>query len=811
MRIRSRLYLLALACGIAFLLAASLAVYAARNGESLLSAVYTRQFAPTVALVELESALNGIRMRMAGYLLDQMPAVGNRNNLNEARVVIPKAWQRFMEGARNRVLSAEERALIEAINKNIATLASFFDKLDRAYSDGDKAAIKPLLEDEWPFAVQAAVLKPASKLIPLQRAAAQAAYEESVAFSHRMITTVVVFFGVTALGLGVLVVRLILGITRPLGVAVTVADHIAAGNWGDAIEIGAQDELGELLGAIDHMRNEVRARQERLATILDNAAEGIIVFDKQGVIESFNQAAERLFGYSEEEIRGQDIGLLIPPPAPGERREEYLEHLVRTQIESLIGHEGEVMVRHKSGDTLPVALKISKMQLQGKEMYTALAADIRERKALIENLRRLAEHDGLTGLYNRTYFLGEFERVVERSRRTAQGCAVLYIDLDNFKYVNDTLGHAAGDRLLVEVANILGRRARKSDLLARLGGDEFTVLLYNITGEQAKAVAESFRQTLVDYRFMQGQQTVDIGCSIGLALITTETQSASQALMQADAACHLAKHGGRNRVHIFEDADVANISTLMLDTGWARRLKEALEYDRFTLVFQPIVNIKTNAIEWHEVLLRMLDEQENIVMPNAFLPAAERFGLAADIDKWVVARSIRLLAKKRARHPGLRFAINLTRQSLVDVGMCDLIKQELDKSKVDPAALIFEISEATAIADLAAAGMFLSKIRALGCGASLDNFGSGLSSLSYLRDIAVDFVKIDGHFVKNIADNAVDRAMVGAISDIARTMGKRTVAEFCESEGCLRVLSEMGVDYVQGYHLGRPQGAITQE
>jgi diguanylate cyclase (GGDEF)-like protein/PAS domain S-box-containing protein len=811
MRIRSRLYVHAAAGAAAFLLASALAIYAAYHAESRLSAVYAQRVAPTVALVEMRTALNGIHMRMAGYLLDQMPAVGSRIHLREARDLIPKTWARFKEGGRDRVFSAEERALIETVDRNIATVEPFFDKLDRAYSEDDKAAITPLLEDEWPYAVQATLLKPADKLIPLQRAAVQAAYEESEAFSHTIVITVVVFFGVTALGLGILHVRLVLGITRPLSAAVAVANRVAAGDWGDAIDAGKQDELGELLDAIDHMRNEVRTRQERIATILDNAAEGIIVFDKQGVIESFNQAAERLFGYTEEQIRGQDIALLIPPPATGERRKEYLEHLMRTQIEGLIGHEGEVSARHKSGETFPIALKISKMSLQGKEMYTVLAADIRERKALIEDLRRLAEHDGLTGLYNRTYFLGELERVVDRARRTTQGCAVFYIDLDNFKNVNDTLGHAAGDRLLMEVASVLGRRARKSDLLARLGGDEFTVLLYNIMGEQAKAVAESFRQSLADYRFKQGEKIVDIGCSIGLTLITHQTESASQALMQADIACHHAKHGGRNRVHVFEAPDAENLTALAHDMGWAQRIKEALADDRFMLVFQPIVITKTGIVDCYEVLLRLRDEQENLIMPSAFLPAAERFGLAADIDKWVVAHSLAILAKKREEQPELRFAINLTRTSLADVGMCELIERRITENGLNPSALIVEVAESAVIADLAAADTFLSKIRAMGCGARLDNFGSGLSSLTYLHNLPVDCVKIDGRFVKNIADNTVDRAMVGAMSDVVRAMGMRTVAGCVENAGCLRVLSELGVDLAQGYHLGRPQSEITHE
>lgn len=567
-------------------------------------------------------------------------------------------------------------------------------------------------------------------------------------------------------------------------------------------------ETAHLISAFDHMRRQVRARQQRLETILDNAAEGIITFDTDGIIESFNKAAERLFGYAEEEVRGKDLRLVLPPQTR-EKRQDYLKHFMRTEIQRLIGHEGEVIGRHKDGTTFPMALKISAMTLEGRRLYTGLVADISERKAMLDNLKNIAEHDGLTGLYNRSYFQQELERVVERVKR-AGGicCSLLYIDLDNFKYVNDTLGHAAGDRLIIEVAGILNKRARKSDLIARFGGDEFTVLLFDTTPALSVQIAESFRARLADYVFKHSGEQIDIGCSIGVTGVSPVTGSATEVLSQADLACHLAKRGGRNRVHLYNSEDAENVTAMTLDMGWSRRIKEAIEKDRFVLACQPIVNTATHEIESYEVLIRMLDERNELIMPSGFLATADRFGLAADIDKWVIRNAIESLAGQRANFPDLRYSINLSGRTLTTPGICDLILHKLKDTGLDPAALTFEVTETVAIADMAAAEIFLSRLRSMGCRTALDDFGSGMASFAYLKDLPVHSVKIDGRFVKNLAHSPVDQAMVKAMNDIAHVLGKQTIAEFVENEESFQLLASYGVDFAQGYHLGRPDTVL---
>jgi diguanylate cyclase (GGDEF)-like protein len=434
-----------------------------------------------------------------------------------------------------------------------------------------------------------------------------------------------------------------------------------------------------------------------------------------------------------------------------------------------------------------------------------MVSNISERKALMENLRMLAEHDGLTGLYNRTYFHGELERVVERVHRSeVANCALLYIDLDHFKYVNDTLGHAAGDKLLIEVANILTRRARKSDLVARLGGDEFTVLMYDTKLEQLEKVADSFRRQLADFNFNYEGQTVAIGCSIGVAVIEPSAQSPAEVMSRADLACHIAKRAGRNQVHLFAPDDAKDVTSMSLDMGWSRRIREAVEHNRFALACQPIVSTRNRATRIYEVLIRMLDDNGGLIMPGGFLSTAERFGLSLDIDRWVITNAIEILAEQRVTQPELCYSINLSAQTLNTPAICILIQDKLRATGLDPAALIFEVTETAAISDLNAAAALLARLRALGCRTALDDFGSGMSSFAYLKELPVDIVKIDGRFVKHIATSAVDKAMVRAMNDIAHALGKETIAEFVEDEAAFQILIELGVDYGQGYHLGRP-------
>ncbi len=805
---KGRLYALVAVSVLALGVFAAIAIYSIHDGTESLSEVYERQIEPAAALHEMEEALKDVRFRLAGYLLDQMPAVGNTNHLREARDKIFDNWLRFKQATADNAFSEHERGLIAQIDRHLGNIDSVFAKIAHGYQNDDKPLLTGVLEDEWPFTIHVTLLKPISHMVIVQRAAVGATYEASVEYGRQRIALGIAILTVMTLVLAVFAARLATGLTRRLDKAGEVAKRVAAGDWSGDIGDASADEVGQLLRTIGDMRDQVHSRELRLETVLNNTAEGIITFDKWGVIEGFNQAAKRLFGWEEREVIGTSIGLLIVADAH-ERREGYLQHFLRNEIKQLVGHEGEMTGRHKDGSVFPVALKISSITLEGKELYIALLADISERKAMMQRLKSMAERDGLTGLYNRSYFQGELERVVERVRRAGESnCALFYVDLDNFKYVNDTLGHAAGDQLLIQIAGILGKRARKSDLIARFGGDEFTVLVYDTTPEKAALVAESFRKQISSLVFHYDGQYADIGCSIGVAMLGAQTRDAAEALSRADIACHLAKRGGRNRVHLFTEADTDNVATMSLDMGWSRRIKEAIEQGKFLLACQPIVHTASRAIAGYEVLVRMRDEHDKLIMPAGFLPSAERFGLSLDIDRWVIVNAMDTLVRHRKAQPDIRYSINLSPQAMSSPAIGAVIKAALDATQLDPAALVFEVTENAAISDMSAAVRLLTTLWGYGCRTALDDFGAGMSSFAYLRELPVDYVKIDGRFVKNLAANPVDQAMVRAMNDIAHALGKQTVAEFVEDEASLKLLAEFGVDYAQGYYLGRPDATI---
>ncbi len=600
-------------------------------------------------------------------------------------------------------------------------------------------------------------------------------------------------------------------IRRPMTRVSLALKAEAAGEKNIELPESPIQEARDLMSAFADMRAQVHARQEqvqsreqRLRSIMDNTAEGIVTFDTQGRVESWNQAAQQLFGWSETEISGAAFAQLIS--AVSIEDAERLPKAEEFNIGVYVGRETEVMGCHRNHTRFPLAMKVSRMVLEGKTKYTALLANITERKAMMENLRKMAEHDGLTGLFNRTYFHTELERTVERAKRSSKTqCALMYIDLDNFKYLNDTLGHAAGDRLLIEVARMLNARSRRSDVVARLGGDEFTVLLNDISAEMIQATAESFRHQLADYVFHYEGRTVDIGCSIGVSMIGAHTATAGQVMSEADVACHFAKRGGRNRVHVFTADNAADVRTMSIDMGWSHRIKHALENDKFVLAAQPVVDTRTRKITAYEILIRMRDDDGTLIMPSGFLSAAERFGLMTDIDVWVIEHAIRHLAQRRSGGEDVSYAINLSGHSLTAPKIAAIIPRILTETALDPAALTFEVTETAAIADMSLAATFLSKLRALGCRTALDDFGVGMSSFAYLRDLPVDAVKIDGRFVKKMVTSPIDQAMVRAMNDIAHALDKKTIAEFVENEAIFEQLIDLGVDYGQGYHLGRPE------
>ena len=629
---------------------------------------------------------------------------------------------------------------------------------------------------------------------------------EIIANSYATAKNITVLIWVTGI---VVIALIILGyfgfeyiVRRPLIQVSQALNAEAQGTSFSPILKSQIQETAMVLDAFHNMQEQVHSRQVRLEAILNNAAEGIITINGDGTIETFNVAAEHVFGYNKEEVLGEQFTTLIPD----DFIQNYKDILRKARQGDDDHHEGDKQLYglRKDGSTFPAALKISELIVSEKTLYTVMVEDITERIAMIKNLRNLAEHDSLTNLFNRYYFLQELERIVDRANRGVYvNAALLYIDLDNFKYVNDSLGHLAGDKLLVDIANILKRRGRKSDLIARLGGDEFAIILYDVDSRSAVAVADSFRQQLQDYHFICEGKVVDVGCSVGVAMIESGADK-EEVLSRADYSCHAAKRAGRNKIHLYTEHDQQNIDTISDDMGWTHSIKQALEHNRFMLVMQPIMSSDDDVINHHEVLLRMLDDDGKFIMPSGFLPPAERFGLMSDVDRWVVHHAIILLLDERNTHPNTSFSINLSAQSLSDNTLIDFITQEIHDSGIEPSALTFEVTETVAMSDIGLAAQFLDNIRALGCFTALDDFGVGYSSFAYLKDLPVDYVKIDGSFVKDIDTNELNKAIVKSMHDVASAMGKKTVAEFVGSARAIELLKLIGVDYQQGYYIGEP-------
>ncbi len=439
--------------------------------------------------------------------------------------------------------------------------------------------------------------------------------------------------------------------------------------------------------------------------------------------------------------------------------------------------------------------------------------DITGFRSLSTRLSYQASHDALTGLVNRREFDRQLQRLLESARIDGAVHALAYMDLDQFKVVNDSCGHVAGDELLRQVSGLLQARVRRADTVARLGGDEFGVLMENCPLEQAQRLAASILEGLGEMRFAWEGRTFVVGISIGLVPIGPESGGGGEVLSAADAACFTAKDLGRNRAHVYREGDVELLSR-RAEMRWITRINDALESGRLWLARQPIVPVgrRDDAGLHHELLLRMQGEDGETVAPGAFLPAAERYGLCSRLDRWVVEHALGWYASQPVALGHLSLcSLNVSGQSLGDPDFLHFVRNALEASPMPGEKLCFEITETAAIANLTGAVRFMSELRDRGVRFALDDFGSGLSSFGYLKTLPVDFLKIDGVFVRDIADDPVDRAMVDSINQIGHVMGKRTIAEFVESDAVLRVLAELGVDFAQGYAIGRPAPLVAPD
>ncbi len=602
-----------------------------------------------------------------------------------------------------------------------------------------------------------------------------------------------------------------------------------------AVECMFKNESDDLfLARIDAMSRHIRTHKsilkerERLGGILRSVGDGVYGVDTDGRISFVNPACRRILGYEpDERLIGRSAQELFHyADAQGHSVDEAHCLLQQTYEGGEPIEAGEAIFWHKAGTPIAVECTVYPLNIEERWEGSVVAfRDVSDRKQLEEELRWQATHDTLTKLYNRRYFEEQLSLEVDRLQRSSETSALLYLDLDRFKYINDTAGHAAGDRLLVEIAQQMTHRLRKSDLLARLGGDEFAIVLRNVSRSSVHLVADDFREMLDTYLFVYNGKQYKVNGTIGIALIDRDTESASEILANADIACHLAKGEGRNRTHLFVP-DNDSKKTMDLDLGWSSRLHNALLNDTLILHFQPIVPVTHIPAELmareegpiqpqllslvpqdliiSEVLLRLNDPVWGLVFPAAFLPTAERFNMMDKIDYWVIRAALqRLSGLQRKGYKGM-LTINLSGQTIANQSMIEAIETLVVDSEVDPGKVIFEITETSAVSNLVSANELITRLNALGCRFALDDFGSGFSSFSHLKNLPVDFIKIDGLFVRGVATDPGDLAIVQSINDIAHSLGKKTIAEYVENGEILAYLNESGVDYVQGHFLSQP-------
>lgn len=551
--------------------------------------------------------------------------------------------------------------------------------------------------------------------------------------------------------------------------------------------------------------------KERAEVTLHSITDAVITTSATTHIQYMNPAAERLTGWSNEEANNSPLAAVIQimHEISGEPLHNPLQACLQNNAVETVAHHGVLLRR--DGEPVDIETSAAPMRNAQGNVFGAVIVfqDVRHTRRLTCQLSYQASHDVLTGLFNRLEFEQRLNDLLASVVSDPQEHALFYLDLDQFKIVNDTCGHIAGDALLRQISVALQGGIRKEDTLARLGGDEFGVLLKNCPLDQARQIAEKLRQSIKALRFAWQDKTFEIGVSIGVVAITPDNLDSASILSAADLSCYAAKDRGRNRIHVYQPTDAA-LTQRHGEMRWATQIVEALKENRFMLFRQTIraVASEDTNLEHSEILVRMQSADGSIIMPDSFIPAAERYNLMQEIDRWVIHHTFSALADgvfgPSGSGAGRMIAINLSGASLGDEGLLNFIRACQEEFGISFSEVCFEITETVAISNLSRATQLIRELRTLGCRFALDDFGSGLSSFGYLKNLPVDYIKIDGGFVKDMATDSIDRAMVEAINRIGQIMKIQTIAEWVENEAALAILKEIGVDFAQGYHIDKP-------
>jgi diguanylate cyclase (GGDEF)-like protein/PAS domain S-box-containing protein len=556
--------------------------------------------------------------------------------------------------------------------------------------------------------------------------------------------------------------------------------------------------LAEMLHVAERSTAEAEAARHNLEAVVRSSPLPMCVLDLQGRVQLWNQAVANLLGWPSAEV----VGRQIPVVPAHDEAPERLEDLYRRMLAGEPLEGVEISLLSKSHERVEVSMSTTAVRDDCGRMTGIVSAafDLTERNHQAERIRYLASHDPLTQLPNRRAFEQALEEAVGHARRRPGG-SVLVVDLDNFKLVNDSAGHPAGDRYLVAVAELLASAVRPQDLVARLGGDEFGVLLESVSLPESRAVCERLLEMASEFRLQVAGQELDLGLSIGLAQVDG-SEGVDATLARADAALYTAKAQGKNR-YVMHAPTATENGEGAVAARLAVRIKDALHDDRLSLKLQPIVDLSTGEACFAEALIRMRDRSGALVHPDAFLPAAERFGLMPRIDRWIVETAFELLE----RHDDLRLFVNLTGSSLADDSLLELIAAGIRRHRFEEGRLGFEVTETAAVRDLQQASKRLGQLASLGCPIAIDDFGTGFSSFAHLKLLPASYVKIGESFVRNLESSATNQAIVRAIVEVAHALDKKVIAEAVESRAAARLVAGLGIELGQGYAFGRPTSA----
>jgi diguanylate cyclase (GGDEF)-like protein/PAS domain S-box-containing protein len=577
----------------------------------------------------------------------------------------------------------------------------------------------------------------------------------------------------------------------------------------------AEDELRDLALSLEQKVQErtweltkantaLRLSESRYRALYEDNPVILLTLSTDNAILSLNQSGSKQLGYEPTELVGRAASIICP-----ETEWNAFEERLKTCLSQPgVLHQWVMHQSKKCGEDILV--RVSSRTVHDVcefPMLLLVCEDITESFHLSEKLSYQASHDSLTGLINRHEFERRLAHCLNIARERNTDNALCYVDLDQFKVINDTLGHTAGDELLRQVAQLLSEHVRKQDSVGRMGGDEFVLLIEHCTVEDAERVANNIRMAIEELSFSWDDQTFRITASMGLVSVTSETGSITEALKCADTACYAAKDSGRNRVYVYRDGD-EEMARHNGEMQWVNRIHRALDEHKLHLYYQGIIPIMRRNDEGlhYELLLRMENDRGELSPPGAFLPAAERYGLASKLDRWVIATAFEWFRIHPQHLKSLSLcSINLSGHSLGNDELLNFILQRFSETGIPPYKICFEITETAAISKLSCASRWIQKLRQRGCKFALDDFGSGLSSFGYLKTLPVDFLKIDGQFIKDIIDNPINLVIVQSIHEIARVIGKYTIAEFVESDAILEKLRKIGIDYAQGYGISAPE------